>query len=131
VSVPQTCCELTAPSWFSADGLSWAQSGTIPMAQVQADPQITCVEYPTGLVSTSAIFLSTSLAGCSEGAFVVHGTVFWSSDGASWTALPFPAGQAGVAQSGARVDGAAEANDVLVLAGQLDRQAALWTNPLD
>jgi hypothetical protein len=131
VSVPQSCCGPTATAWFSADGLSWAQSGTIPMAQVQPDPQVTCMEYPTGLVSTSAIFLSTTLAGCSEGAFVVHGTVFWSSDGASWTALPFPAGQVGVSQSGSRVDGAAENDDVLVLAGQLDRQAALWTNPLD
>jgi hypothetical protein len=122
-----------ATSWFSADGLSWGQSGTITMGQVQADPQTACVEYPTGLVSTtSAVFMSTTLSGpCSEGGFIVHGTVFWSSDGAAWTALPFPAGQVGTSHSGSRVDGAMEANDVLVLAGQLDRQAALWTNPLD
>jgi hypothetical protein len=103
------------------------------MAEVEADQQTTCREYPNGAVSAAdAIFVSTSLSGpCSEGAFVVHGTVLWSSDGASWTALPFPAGEVGVSHSGSRVDGAAEENEVLVLAGQQDRMAALWTNPLD
>jgi hypothetical protein len=133
VAVPNAGLGPTATSWFAADGLNWAQSGTLQMAEVQADQQTTCREYPNGAVSTAgSTFLSTSLSGpCSEGGFIVHGTVYWSSDGAAWTALAFPAGQVGTSHSGSRVDGAAEANDVLVLAGQLDRQAALWTNPLD
>jgi hypothetical protein len=133
VVVPNAGLGPTATSWFSANGLDWAQSGTLQLEQVEADPQTTCIEYPNGAVSTADnVFLSTSLSGpCSEGGFIVHGTVYSSSDGAAWTALPFPAGEVGVSHSGSRVDGAAETNDVLVLAGQLDRQAALWTNPLD
>jgi hypothetical protein len=132
VVVPAAGGGPTATSWFSGDGLNWAQSGSLPLEQVQAG-QTSCLEFPNGAVSTaSAVFLSMTLSGpCSEGAFIVHGTVRWSSDGAAWASLPFPVGDVGVQNSGSRVEGAAEANDVLVLAGQLDRQAALWTNPLD
>jgi hypothetical protein len=122
-----------ATAWSSANGLDWGQSGTIPMAQVTPDPQFTCHEYPTELVSTaSAVVLSTSLSyPCSEGGFVVYGSTHVSSDGATWNALPFPSGVVGNTHSGSQVNGAAEVNDVLVFVGELNGQAAFWTNPLD
>jgi hypothetical protein len=122
-----------ATSWFSADGLAWAQSGTVSMAQVPLDPQTTCHEYPTNLVSiANTVVLSTSLAGpCSEGGFVVYGTTHASTDGATWSPLPFPVGTPGMTHTGSQVFGAAANGGTLVLVGELNSQAALWTNPLN
>lgn len=116
-------------SWLSADGLTWAESGTIAVETVDADPQTICREYPTGLASTgSHVVLTTTLSGpCSDGGLIINEGAFLSTDGMAWEALPFPRGTVGEAQSGSRVDGAAESDAVLVLAGQLDGQAALWT----
>ncbi|HEY7738655.1 MAG TPA: hypothetical protein VIC63_06470 [Candidatus Limnocylindria bacterium] len=119
----------TVTSWLSANGLDWAESGTVAVETVNADAQTICREYPTGLASTgSHVILTTTLSGpCSEGGFIINKGAFLTTDSVTWEALPFPDGVVGEAQSGSRVDGAAENDRVLVLAGQLDGQAALWT----
>jgi hypothetical protein len=119
----------TVTGWLSANGLDWAESGTVAVETVNADPQTICREYPTGLASTGThVILTTTLSGpCSEGGFIINKGAFLTDDGAAWEALPFPDGTVGEAQSGSRVDGAEENDTVLVLAGQLDGQAALWT----
>ena len=82
----------TVTSWLSADGLDWAESGTVTVESVNADPQTICREYPTGLASTGrAVILTTTLSGpCSEGGFIVNEGAFLSTDGVDWEALPFP-----------------------------------------
>jgi hypothetical protein len=119
----------TVTSWLSPDGLSWAESESIALEEVPVEPQIACREYPTGMASTgSHAVLTTSLSyPCSEGSFVINKGAFLTTDGVTWEALPFPDGTVGEAQSGSRVDGAAETDAVLVLGGQLDGQAALWS----
>jgi hypothetical protein len=99
------------------------------METVEPDPQTICREYPSGLASTgSHVVLTTTLSGpCSEGGFIINKGAFLTADSVTWEPLPFPDGVVGEAQSGSRVDGAAEDDTVLVLAGQLDGQAALWT----
>ena len=73
----------TAPHWFSADGLSWASTSSMPLATVQADPSTACHETVTAFHgSTPWLVASTDLSGpCSEGGFIVHGTQRASTDG--------------------------------------------------
>jgi hypothetical protein len=63
---------------------------------------------------------------CGEGSFVVHGTQLISSDGATWTPLPFEVGTPGVTRSGASVNAAAAADGTLILAGEQDGVATFW-----
>lgn len=83
-------------SW-SANGLEWSTHGQAPMEQISTDGT-TCDEYPRHLRSAGGwVVAATALSHpCGEGSFVVHGTQLISSDGATWTPLPFEVGTPGV-----------------------------------
>jgi hypothetical protein len=112
------------------NGLDWAMSGSVPMDEAAVDAQTTLHAFPAGLASSgSTVVLATTLV--QEGAFVIHGTEHISPDGITWDALPFPPSTLGVQDSGSRVEGAADGDGFLVLVGQQDGEAAIWTGPLD
>ena len=116
-----------AAIWFSANGLEWTEHAEVQLESVPADP-LTCVEFPSGLTSAGPwLVLASDLSyPCSEGGFVVHGTQRISIDGATWEALPFPAGTVGSSHSGSAVSAAVAVEGRLVLVGQSNRQAAFW-----
>jgi hypothetical protein len=119
-------------SWFSANGLDWTPNGGFTMASVEAGVAV-CHEFPTSLSPAAGWLVVGSTIGglaCGEGGQVTHGTQRISSDGASWSALPFVPGTVGISNSGSQVYGAATDDARLVLVGQMDSLAALWTLPL-
>jgi hypothetical protein len=118
----------TTPVSFSANGLDWAQSGSMPLAEVQADATTTCREFVTALHGSTPWLVATSRLSfpCSEGGFVVHGTQRASTDGTTWTDLPFAAGTPGQTGSGSAVFATVMVNGRLVLAGQSNSAATFW-----
>ena len=114
-------------TWFSPNGLEWAEHGEVVLESVPEDP-ITCVEFPNGLTSAGPWMVGASdlTYPCSEGGFVVHGTQRISIDGATWEALPFPGGTVGASHSGSAISAAVVVEWRLVLVGQSNRQAAFW-----
>jgi hypothetical protein len=119
-------------TWFSANGLDWTRHGEVIMGRVEAGDG-SCPELPTGLSSAGGWLVMGSNLGslrCGEGGLVVHGTQRISSDGSSWTALPFEPGTPGESGSGSQVYAAATDGPRLILVGQMNGQAALWSLPL-
>ena len=118
---------VTGQTSWSANGLEWSTHGQAPMEQISTDGT-TCDEYPRHLRSAGGwVVAATDLSHpCGEGSFVVHGTQLISSDGATWTPLPFEVGTPGVTRSGASVNAAAAADGTLILAGEQDGVATFW-----
>jgi hypothetical protein len=116
-----------APTWLSANGLEWAEHGSVPLATEPIEGG-ECREYPSGLTSADEwLVLATTLSyPCSEGGFVVHGTQRISTDGAAWEDLPFPSGTPGQSRSGSTVLSAAAVDGNLVLVGESNGRAAFW-----
>jgi hypothetical protein len=87
-----------------------------------------CEEYARHLRSAGPwVVAASDLAyPCGEGSFVVHGTQLISSDGATWTPLPFDVGTPGVTRSGAIVNAAIATDAGLLLAGELNGVATFW-----
>jgi hypothetical protein len=121
----------TAPIWLSANGLDWAASGSMPITEVQADPTTSCHEFVTALHGSTPWLVATSRLSfpCSEGGFVVHGTQRGSTDGTTWTDLPFSAGTVGVTGSGSGIFATETVNGRLILGGQSNRAATFWIGP--
>ena len=117
----------TGRTWRSDNGLDWVSHGQAPIARVETDGT-TCVEYPRHVRSAGAWLVTATDLGfpCGEGSFVVHGTQLLSSDGATWTPLPFTTGTPGVTRSGAIVNAAAPTQGGLIVAGELDGVATFW-----
>lgn len=114
-------------TWVSANGLDWAPHGRAPMGAVKADGT-ECREYPRFLVAAGPWLVAATdlMYPCSEGGFAVHATQLISTDGATFSPLPFEAGTPGQARSGAIVNAAVVADGGLVLAGELDGVATFW-----
>jgi hypothetical protein len=114
-------------TWWSVNGLDWGPHGQAPMERIETDGTA-CEEYPRHLHSAGPwVVTATDLAyPCGEGSFVVHGTQLISSDGATWTPLPFEVGTPGVTRSGASVNAAIAADGTLILAGEQDGAATFW-----
>lgn len=100
----------------------------MPLAEVQADATTTCGEFVTALHGSTPWLVATSRLSfpCSEGGFVVHGTQRASTDGTTWTDLPFAAGTPGQTGSGSAVFATVMVNGRLVLAGQSNSAATFW-----
>ncbi len=120
-----------APIWSSADGLGWAESGSMPLEVIDADPTTTCHEYVTALHGSAPWLVANSRVAypCSEGGFIVHGTQRGSTDGTTWTDLPFPAGTVGETGSGSGVYATDMVNGRLILGGQSNSAATFWIGP--
>ena len=115
-------------TWVSANGLDWAPHGQAPMEAVEADGT-ECREYPRDLHPAGPWLVAATdlMYPCSEGGFAVHGTQLISTDGATFTRLPFEAGVPGQSRSGALINAAVPADDGrLILAGEMDGTATFW-----
>jgi hypothetical protein len=117
----------TGETWASGNGLEWEPHGQAPIQGVEVDG-VACEEFPRSLHSAGGwLVAALDLAGpCSEGSFVVHGTQLVSTDGATWTPLPFDIGTPGMTRSGAIVNAAIATDAGLALGGELDGIATFW-----
>jgi hypothetical protein len=116
-----------APTWFSANGLDWAEHGEVPLRTIELT-DASCREYRAQLTSARPwLVTSTELAyPCSEGEFTVHGTQYLSIDGAIWVPLPLSEGTVGETRSGSRVNDALATGDGLILVGEEHGAATFW-----
>jgi hypothetical protein len=114
--------------WTSTDALNWARVGEIAGERIDAGGGAFCTEYPGPLVSTASLLVVSTHWSypCSEGGFMTHGRQLISRDGASWTALPFPASTVGVQDSGSVVHYAVDVPTGVVLVGESNGDATFW-----
>jgi hypothetical protein len=119
---------MTVGLWRSSNGLTWidhgeATWGTFTPDVVEADA---CAEFVEEVRTTeAAVFLGMTLTyGCSEGGFRTAGGTWMSSDGITWTRLPFGThatiGGVGV------IDGRHVAATHAGTGGAPDRGASFW-----
>ena len=115
-----------AAVWRSANGLEWAEAGTMPRATAELE-RARCFELIIEAVGAGPwIVTNTSLSyPCSEGGFMTHGTQRISTDGTSWTDLPFPSSLPETG-GGSAILGAAATEAGLIAVGQSNRRAAFW-----
>lgn len=115
-----------ATVWGSANGLEWAQIGSMPRAVVALEGA-RCFEHLAEAVGAGSwVVVNTTVSfPCSEGGFVTHGTQRITSAGTSWFDLPFPSSLPETGGgSGVRAGAAGEHR--LILVGQSDLKAAIW-----
>ena len=119
----------STPSWASGNGVRWDVSGAVPLASVAAG-DMECREMVRELISAGDVVLAPTTFSypCSEGRAERFGQVLATTDGATWSALPFtqstqpedPAGR------GTTVHGATATDDGVVLVGESDGRATFW-----
>lgn len=83
--------DFIAKAWRSENGLDWAESSAVPLADVDVGGDTTCQEAPGSLSSAGPLLVlgMTLLGPCSEGGVIAAGGSIGSLDGITWSRLPF------------------------------------------
>ncbi len=139
VAISQALVFETPPTeasvWSSANGLEWAEVGSIPLYPVAPEPDgtVVCSDIVVDLHSAGPWLIANAAAGyglCSEGRIETYGSQSLSRDGQSWEVLPFPAfafveeGR----REGSQVNAAFVESDMLILIGHAGSRAMFWFN---
>ena len=123
-----------APVWSSANGLDWAESGSIPLHPLapESDDTFVCSDIVVDLHSAGPWLIANAAAGyalCSEGRIETYGSQSISRDGQAWEVLPFPAfAFEGAGMRGSQVNAAFVDGDTLILVGHASSRATFWYN---
>lgn len=116
-----------AAIWHSANGLDWSPHGELALESVEIDGA-ECTEIPLAPQAAGPWLVSGTMLSypCSEGSFRVYGSHWISTDGRSWTLLPFDPGTPGTQGSGSSVRGSVTIDGRLVLVGESNLKATFW-----
>jgi hypothetical protein len=117
------------PTWFSANGLEWTETGAIPLDAISAGEDVVCAEFPSTPVGTgSLVTVSTFLSyPCAEGNVQGYGATHITADGATWALLPFAVGAELDADTrGTSVSAGTDLAAGTLLVGERDYQATFW-----
>jgi hypothetical protein len=122
-----------ASVWSSANGLEWAEVGSIPLYPAASEPDgtVVCSDFIVDLLAAGPWLISNAAAGyglCSEGRIETYGTQSISRDGRAWEVLPFPSAYDGGGSRGSQVNGAVVEGNVLILIGHAGSRAMFWFN---
>jgi hypothetical protein len=122
--------ETSTPSWHSANGLDWAEAGTVPLRPVQIAEDTWCGEIIARLVGVGdAVVTSTTLSyPCGEGGVQRFGRSHITTDGATWELLPFTDRELTVESNsrGTTVNAGIRIGDATLLVGESDWHATFW-----
>lgn len=127
---------LPARTWISANGLDWTGSGGVELRDVPVSDGNSCRELISGVSSTGSLVVVSSTLSypCGEGNVQNFGTSSSSSDGVTWTALPFtvrpPASGVGLSR-GATVRSGLDIASGTLLVGESGSRATFWFRPAD
>lgn len=116
-----------AAIWHSANGLDWSPHGELALESVEIDGA-ECTEIPLAPQVAGPWFVTGTILSypCSEGGFRVYGSHSISTNGRSWTMLPFDPGTPGTQGSGSLVNDAVMLDGRLVLVGESNLKATFW-----
>ena len=125
----------TARTWISANGLDWAESGSIGRRDFPLSDEGSCRELISGLTSTGSMVVSSSTLSypCGEGHVQSFGASNVTTDGASWTPLAFTVRDTAfdVAYRGATVTAGVDLASGTLLVGESGYRATFWFRPAD
>ncbi len=123
------------PSWFSSNGLDWAEAGRIPLRALPLSAGVSCREFLSEPVSTGRLVVVSSTLSypCGEGHVQRFGAAHITSDGAAWWALPFTleASPGDEGTRGASVNAGMDLESGTLLVGEKDYRATFWVRPND
>lgn len=121
------------PSWFSSNGLDWAEVGRIPLRALSLSAGVSCREFLSEPVSTgrTVVVSSTLSYPCGEGHVQRFGAAHITPDGATWSALPFTleARPGDEGTRGASVNAGLDLDFGTMLVGEKDYRATFWFRP--
>lgn len=116
-----------AVTWHSANGLDWSPHGELSLQTAEVEGA-ECAEFPAAPQAAGPWLVSGTILSypCSEGSSAVYGSHWISTDGRSWTMLPFDPGTPGTQGSGSLVNDAVMLDGRLILVGESNFMATFW-----
>jgi hypothetical protein len=125
--------DTVAPTWVSENGLDWAESGRIALRELPLPDEFSCREFVSGLTSTGSMVVSSTTFSypCGEGNVQTFGASSVTTDGATWSPLPFTVSETPFDQPGrgATVTAGLDLASGTLLVGESGYRATFWFRP--